>query len=270
MAFQKPHVNQPDTSVPEAFERLQVPVIFGPWSRDLVDAAGVRPGDRVLDIGCGTGPAARYAAERVAPGGSVAAIDRDGAMIAYARTLCPPGEVDWREGDVMALPFGDGAFDVVVGNQVYQFLDDRLGALREVRRVLAPAGRLALNVYCGLELCPGHAAVARALERHDVDLSGIRIPYGFGDAVALGDAIQQAGFRDVSVVRRFKEARFASPRAFVEALATSSPSVRHAFEGLTAGGLRQVIDDVSEMLADYVDDRGVRIITTSHVAIARP
>lgn len=261
--------SRPDTSAAEAFERYLVPTIFGPWSRDLVDTARAAPGDRVLDVGCGTGAAARYAAELVAPGGTVAAIDLNAGMIAHARTLCPPGDVDWCEGDVMALPFEDGAFDIVVGNQLLQFLEDKAGALAEMKRVLAPGGRLVLNVYCDIELCPGHCAVARAVVPYDIDASGILNPYAFGDAVTLGDVIQQAGFRDVSVVRRSMESRFASPEAFVEALAAGGPSVRHALEQLDAAALKQVIEDVTRRLADYVDDKGVRIITTSHIAVAR-
>jgi len=261
--------SRPDTAAAEAFEKYLVPTIFGPWSRDLVDTAGAKPGNRLLDIGCGTGAAARYAVERVAPGGTVAAIDLNAGMIAHARTLCPPGDVDWREGDVMALPFGDGAFDIVVGNQVLQFLKDKSGALAEMKRVLAPGGRLVLNVYCNIELCPGHCAVARALEAHDIDPSGIQNPYSFGDSVVLGDVIQAAGFRDVSVVRRLMEAQFASPKAFVEALAAGGPSARHALEQLDAAGLDQVIKEVGRSLADYVDDKGLKIVTTSHVAVAR-
>jgi len=269
MANEKTQSDQLDTSAAQAFERYLVPTIFGPWSRDLVDVARPVPGERVLDVGCGTGAAARYAAELVAPGGTVAAIDTDARMIAFARTLCPPGDVDWRVADVMALPFGDGAFDVVVGHQVLQFLKDKAGALREMRRVLAPGGRLVLGIFCGLALCPGHDAVARALEAHDVDPSGIRVPYAYDDAMAIGDVIQQAGFRDISVVRRSLESRFASPKAFVTALAAGGPSARHALEQLDAEGLRQVIGEVTRSLARYVDDKGVRIITTEHVAFAR-
>ncbi len=259
----------PDTGAAEAFEKYLVPTIFGPWSRDLVDAAGAGPGNEILDVGCGTGASARYAAERVAPGGAVAAIDLNEGMIAHARTLCPPGDVDWRTGDVMALPFGDAAFDIVIGNQVLQFLKDKAGALVELKRVLKQGGRLALTVWCDIELCPGHCAVAAALKARDVDPSGILHPYSYGDAVALGDVIQQAGFRDVAVTRRFREARFASAKAFVDALAAGGPSSRLALEKLDADGLKQLIGEVTRALADDTDDDGVKIVTTSHVAIAR-
>ena len=65
-----------------------------------------------------------------------------------------------------------------------------------------------------------------------MDPAGIQHPYSFGDPVALGDVLADAGFRDVSVVRRTKEARFESPKAFVEALAAAGPSARHALEQL--------------------------------------
>lgn len=258
-----------DTSAAEAFETYLVPTIFGPWSRALVDLAAPKPGERLLDVGCGTGVAARYAVEFLGPDDAVAAIDLNAGMIAHARTLDTVGAVDWHEGDIMALPFTDEAFDIIVGNQVLQFLPDRADALAEMRRVLADDGRAVFNVYCRIELCPGHCAVANALRRHDVDPAGIQNPYAFGDPVALGDVIAAAGFRDVSVVRRTMEARFASPAAFVEALAAGGPSARHALEQLDAGGLRQVIADVAEELADYVDDDGLRVITASNMAVAR-
>ncbi len=258
-----------DTTAAEAFEKFLVPTIFGPWSRALVDHAGIVAGETVLDIGCGTGAAARYAAELVGASGEVVATDINAGMIACARTLDLTGAVDWRRDNVEALPYEDARFDAVVGNQVLQFLPDKPKALGEVRRVMKANGRLALTVYCQLDLCPAHAAVARALESHDVDPAGIRNPYSFGDPVALGDAIQNAGFRDVSVIRKPMESRFASPESFVEALAAGGPSARLALEQLDEAGLADVMAKVRRNLADYVDADGLRVLTTANMALAR-
>ncbi len=259
-----------DTSAAEAFETYLVPTIFGPWSEMLVDLAELKAGDALLDVGCGTGAAARYAARKRGRKASYAAIDLNPGMVAYARTLDRAGRVDWHRGDVTAMPFADGAFDAIVGNQLLQFLPDKPKALAEMRRVLKrDGGRAVFNVYCQLELCPGHCAVARALEKHDVDPSGILNPYSFGDPKALGDALEEARFRDISVVRRTMEARFSSPASFVEALAAGGPSARYALKQLDEHGLNQVIDDVARTLADYVDGDGVRIVTASNVAIVR-
>lgn len=258
-----------DTAAAEAFEKYLVPTIFGPWSRSLVDIAAPAAGERLLDVGCGTGAAARYASEMLPEEGAVAAIDLNPGMIAHARALDRQGRVDWREGDILALPFDNGTFHSVVGNQVLQFLRDRPGALAEMKRVMKTDGRAVFGVYCQIGLCPAHCAVATALEKHDVDPSGIQNPYSFGDPVELGNLMAEAGFRDVSVVRRTLEARFESPKAFVEALAAGGPSARHALEQLDAAGLRQVIAEVTAALDQYVDEDGLRVITASNVAVVR-
>jgi ubiquinone/menaquinone biosynthesis C-methylase UbiE len=258
-----------DTSAAEAFEKYLVPTVFGPWSRSLVDLADPKPGEWLLDVGCGTGAAARYAAELIPEQGAVAAIDLDAGMIAHARALDPKGAVVWRVGDIMALPFDHGAFQTIVGNQVLQFLPDRAGALAEIQRVMTKDGRALFGVYCQIDLCPAHCAVANALEKHKVDPAGIQRPYSFGDPVILGDVLADSGFRDVSVIRRTMEARFDSPKAFVEALAAGGPSARHTLEQLDDDGLAEVIDEVTQALDHYVDDDGLRVITASNVAVAR-
>lgn len=258
-----------DTSAAEAFEKFLVPTIFGPWSQALVDHAGVSAGERVLDIGCGTGAGARYAAALVGSSGKVVATDINAGMIAYARGIDTAGAVEWHLDSVEDLPNDDASFDAVIGNQVLQFLPDKPKALAEIRRVLTSDGRLALTVYCQIDLCPAHAAVARALESHDVDPAGIQNPYSFGDPVALGDVIQAAGFRDVSVIRKLMESRFASPESFVEALAAGGPSARHALEQLDEAGLKDVMAGVSRTLADYVDADGLRVLTTANMVLAR-
>lgn len=258
-----------DTSAAEAFEQYLVPPVFGPWSRSLVDLAAPNAGERLLDIGCGTGAAARYAAEILTQKGAVAGIDLNAGMVAHARTLDTANAVNWQDGDIMAMPFDDGTFQIIVGNQVLQFLPDRAGALAEMQRVMTKEGRVVFGVYCQIDLCPAHCAVANALEKHDVDPAGIQHPYSFGDPVVLGDILADAGFRDVSVVRRTMDSRFTSPQAFVEALAAGGPSARHALEQLDKEGLTQVIDEVTQALDHFVDDDGLRVITASNVAVAR-
>ena len=258
-----------DTSAAEAFEKFLVPPLFGPWSRLMVDHARIGPGERVLDVGCGTGAAARYAADLVGQAGTAVATDINEGMIAYARTLEGADAVEWRQDNVLDLPYDDDRFDAVIGNQVLQFVPDKPKALSEMRRVLTADGRLALSVYCQIGLCPAHAAVATALNAHDVDPAGIQNPYCYGDPVELGDVAQAVGFRDVSVVRKTLESRFASPENFVEALAAGGPSARHAFEQLDEAGLKAVMKEVGATLADYVDSDGLRVLTTVNMVLAR-
>ena len=142
----------------------------------MIDHAGTKESHRILDVGCGSGAAARYAAKIVGPTGSISAIDFNAGMITYARTLDPDGQIDWRQGDVTDMPFDDGSFDIIAGNQLLQFLPEKEKGLSEMKRVLADSGRLALTVYCAPHRNPAHAAVANALEKHGIDSKGVVHP----------------------------------------------------------------------------------------------
>ena len=152
-------------TAPECYERYFVPAIGAPLAAGLVDAAALKPGERVVDVACGTGIVARLAAERVGPSGSVVGVDINTGMITVARGATPPGTaIDWYESPADALPLPDASFDAVTCQMGLQFFADQVAALREMRRVLAPGGRLILNV-------PGptpeiFAILAGALERH--------------------------------------------------------------------------------------------------------
>ena len=110
----------------ERYERWAVPFVTGPWVPSLLDLAELRPGERVLDVACGTGVVSRLAARRVAPSGNVTGIDLNEGMVGLARRLpLPPGiAIDWREGSALSLPFADEAFDVALCQQGLQFFPD--------------------------------------------------------------------------------------------------------------------------------------------------
>jgi len=109
------------------------------WRR-LAAAAAVRPGDRVLDAACGTGDLAL--ADLRAGAASVTGLDFSPRMLERARRKAP--EIEWVEGDVLALPFADGAFDAAtIGFGIRNVADLELG-LRELRRVTRPGGRVAI------------------------------------------------------------------------------------------------------------------------------
>ncbi|HEX9417005.1 MAG TPA: class I SAM-dependent methyltransferase [Gaiellaceae bacterium] len=122
----------------DLMNRLMTAGLDRRWRRLTVEAA-VRSGDRVLDACCGTGDLA-VAAERL--GGRVTGLDFSERMLERARRKS--GSIEWVLGDLLALPFEEGAFDAVtVGFGVRNVADLGLG-LRELRRVLRPGGRLAI------------------------------------------------------------------------------------------------------------------------------
>jgi SAM-dependent methyltransferase len=133
----------------EIYQRELVPAVFGPWAPRVVELAELRPGLRVLDVACGTGVVARLAAEAISVEGRVAGLDLNPDMLAVAATLpaVAGASIEWVEGSAQALPFGEASFDVVCCQLGLQFFPDREGALREMKRVLAPGGRVVVMVW---------------------------------------------------------------------------------------------------------------------------
>jgi ubiquinone/menaquinone biosynthesis C-methylase UbiE len=137
------------------------------WAQALVQLAAPEEGDRVLDVACGTGAVARYAAALVGGTGRVVGLDLNAGMLAVAREMHSAEgiSITWQEGNATALPFPNASFDVVCCHQGLQFFPDRSAALQEMFRNLAPAGRLALGVWRGLQHQPFYSALTEALER---------------------------------------------------------------------------------------------------------
>jgi SAM-dependent methyltransferase len=112
----------------------------------LVKFAGVRSGQRVLDVGCGTGVVAITAARM---GAQVAGLDLTPELLERARhnSQVAGVNVDWREGDAEKLPFGDGTFDVVVSQFGHMFAPRPSVAIAEMLRILKPGGTIAFSTW---------------------------------------------------------------------------------------------------------------------------
>jgi SAM-dependent methyltransferase len=192
---------QLDGSSPELYQRYLVPAITIKWAEDLIDRAQPRAGEAVVDVACGTGVVARSAAKRMASG-RVTGLDLNSAMLAVARTV--PGEgapITWVEGSALDLPFASGSFDVALCQLGLQFFPDRGRALREMRRVVADTGRLALSVYSAIERTPGANAFVLALDEVlGSDASRIkRGEHAFADPGQLKTLLIDADFCTVDV-----------------------------------------------------------------------
>src|SRR5262245_55965205 len=99
----------------EGYERFMVPPLFRPWARRLAEAAAPRPGERILDVACGTGIVAREVAARLGTSATIVAVDASPAMLAVAREAADREGVaiEWHDGQAEALPFGSASFDLV-------------------------------------------------------------------------------------------------------------------------------------------------------------
>jgi demethylmenaquinone methyltransferase / 2-methoxy-6-polyprenyl-1,4-benzoquinol methylase len=110
------------------------------WRERAADLAGLHPGDRALDVACGTGDLSIELNRRVAPAGSVVGLDFSEQMLELARGKAP--EIEWRAGNALDLPFRDGEFAAATVGFGARNFDDLAQGLRELRRVTRPGGRV--------------------------------------------------------------------------------------------------------------------------------
>jgi ubiquinone/menaquinone biosynthesis C-methylase UbiE len=192
----------PQSDIPRVYGR--VAPLYDLWAHlterrarhACLDAAGVRDGERVLEVAVGTGLAFRELVRRN-PSGVTEGVDLTEAMLARARpkVAALPGRHRLRVGDAHALDFPDESFDLVVNNYMFDLLPeaDFAPVLAEFRRVLAPGGRLVL-----VNMAHGESRRTRLWELvyrlKPSLLGGCR-------GVALGPHLEAAGFHDVT--RRF-------------------------------------------------------------------
>lgn len=201
--------------VAEAYERLLAPTLFEQWTHRLADAVNIRPGQKVLDVACGTGILARTVAARVGPTGSVSGVDINPGMLAVARRIAPA--IDWREGEAEALSYEDASFDAAVSQFGLMLFSAPEDALREMMRVLKPGGHLAVAVFDSLEKLPAYAAMADVYE-HRVDTAvgnALRLPFSMGDTNALASVFAGAGISSAVILTEEGKARFSSVRHMV-------------------------------------------------------
>jgi ubiquinone/menaquinone biosynthesis C-methylase UbiE len=258
-----------DGTVPENYERFFVPAIGRPVAEDLVAAADLQPGESVLDVACGTGVIAKPALAAVAPSRGVVGLDVNPGMLAVAQKETPrDAGIEWREASAESMPLQDGAFDVVLCQMGLQFVPNKLGALREMRRVLAPGGRGLISVP-GLTP-PLFAIMADGLAR-DMGLeaaSFVQVVFSLHDADELAGLLKSAGFRDIEVRTATKSLQVPAARDFLWQYINSTPlmpAIAKADDAKRAAFER----DVSSRWQPFAANGGMTFEVGMTTAIAR-
>src|SRR3954452_11473221 len=174
------------------YEEWFVPAMFAPLAQLVLATIGMQPGTRVLDVACGSGIVARTAAPLVGSSGQVVGLDASLAMLAVARQAAAADglNIEWRVGNAQSLPFADRSFDLVLCQHGLQFFPDRLRALNEGQRGLAPGGKVAIVTWRGLDHHPVFAAFARAMQRH-ASSAAVETPFSLGDPLQLATLLQE-------------------------------------------------------------------------------
>ncbi len=246
----------------ERYEQILVPAILGPAAQALVERSALRDGEVVLDVGCGTGAATRFAAETVGLSGRAVGVDVNAGMIAVARSLPPVrgAAIEWFEKSAHDLPFAEEEFDVVLCAQTLQFLDDRPRALAEMCRVLKPGGRVAVSLWCDVQESPYFYALVQAVTRY-IDAqtaTGLGAAFSLCDLAAIRSLLAEAGFENIQAMVQQFDVELPSLSDFVPRHVSATP-MAPGFNAATVEARQVVVQAVSEELASYETGSGVRI-----------
>jgi ubiquinone/menaquinone biosynthesis C-methylase UbiE len=242
------------------------------WAQRVVELAELQRGLRVLDVACGTGVVARLAADAVGVDGRVAALDVNPGMLTVAAEL--PAEegaaIEWVEGNAQALPFAEASFDVVCCQLGLQFFPDREGALREIKRVLVPGGRVAVMVWREIDRAPGFAVLATALGRTiSAEAEALmRAPFSLSDAHELFRLLQTAGLRDCAIRAETGEVRFLSAATFVRSYVGGSP-LAPIVAAAPSPSYGELVREVERALEPHTEQGSLRFPIEAHLAVCR-
>lgn len=257
-------------SFPEMYERHLVGPLFRPWAEMTVEEMKLSPGDRVLDIACGTGIVARLAKERLGDDAYVVGVDLSPDMLAVARTVAPG--IHWREGSASALPLRDEErFDAVVCQQGLQFFADKAAAAAQMRRALVPGGKLAVATWRSDDEIPFFRELRRVAERHLGGIADQR--YSFGDAGPLETLLRDAGFHEVRSRIVSCTIRFRDGASFVRMNSMAFVGMSAAAKAMDDGERKRVLEAIAResepVLRSYSDAAGLAFELSTNLATAR-
>ena len=256
----------------EAYEKFQVPSIFGPLAEVFLQKMPLRPGEHVLDVACGTGIVTRLAAARIGSAGSITGLDLNAGMLEVAANNAPDAVVacKWQQGDAEDMPFEDASFDVVLCQQGLQFVPDKQAAAREMKRVLKPNGRVGLCVWRTIDFSPTHSAVSGALSRHldQTIIAKARAPFSYGDGAEIERLLIDAGFEVVSLETAVLQRKMLPPEQSIPGLIASTPA-GPAFAELDQRVQTDVVAEVAEALSVYRTETGFSVPQETYIAQAR-
>jgi ubiquinone/menaquinone biosynthesis C-methylase UbiE len=256
---------QVTASAAEIYDAFFVPALFGQFTEAVLDVAAVAPGQRVLDIGCGTGVLARAARDRVGPAGRVVAVDPNDGMLDVARRAS--AEIDWKAGVAEELPAPDASFDRSISQFALMFFTDTAAAFAEIARVTRPDGRVALAVWDQLESNTGYARLADLLERlfGPRAAQALQTPFRLGDASTLAE-IAAGDIADPRVTSHRGTARFESLDAWLH---TEIRGWTLADE-IDDDGYKALLDAAGHELTDLVIDDAVAFEVSALIVSGAP
>jgi ubiquinone/menaquinone biosynthesis C-methylase UbiE len=250
--------------------------MFVPLSRALIERAGIREGQSVLDVAAGAGEPSLTIAETVGPAGSVMCTDAVPAMVEAARSEAERRgltNMEFRQCPADSLPFPANSFDVVVSRLGIMFFPDPVAAVREMLRVLKPHGVLAFAVWGKSEVNPFCYLITGVLDKHvkspatDPDAPNA---FRFAETDKLSSVLTQAGAIDVDErVFKFDIEAPVSAQEFWDLRSQTSDTLREKLAKLPAIEQAQIAREVEQAVKDFFPHNQMKFPTQMIIATGK-
>jgi SAM-dependent methyltransferase len=237
-------------------------------------AAGVRPGDRVLDVGCGTGQSTRQAA-RAATDGSALGVDISGPMLERARRLSDDEglrNVTYQQADAQSHPFPSERFDLAISRFGTMFFADPVAAFANVGRALRPDGRLVLLVWQAPDRNEWSTAIRQALTAGTTTppvASGAPDPFALADPAVTRGILTAAGFVQVDFTEVHEPVYYGPDSATAYDAVLGLQFVEDLLTDLDTSAADQALRRLRTTLAAHETDDGVLFDSRAWIVTAR-
>lgn len=200
--------------------------IFIPVTELLIEHAGPKPGERVIDVGCGCGDTSIAFGKRVGPSGHVLGVDISEQMLARARKLAPANlPVEFALADATTYPFADGAADLLVSRFGVMFFADPVRSFANLRKGLRRGGRLTFICWRGPKENPWLMVPLQAVYRHVPRLPPVGPedpgPFAFASSERVERILREAGFAGIHIAPHDLSLDIAAGGGFESAIETA-------------------------------------------------
>ena len=251
-------------------------ILLAPVSRILIDHIAAKPGDRVLDVGCGCGGLSIALARQVAPNGHVLGIDISAPMLERARSVARPElPVEFVLADATVHSFAPASFDLLVSRFGVMFFADPVTSFANLRTALKPGGRVVFACWREPKANPWMMAPLQAVYRHVPKLPEMAPedpgPFAFASEARVRRILSDAGFSDIALEAHglsFDVALGKGLDAAVQSAFEIGPASR-ALEGHPAEVREAARLSVREMLAQHLQGDSVILPGTIWLVTAR-
>jgi SAM-dependent methyltransferase len=250
--------------------------LFAPFGLAMLDAARLRPGEWVLDVGCGHGTSTTEAAQRVAPAGGVVGVDISAAMLEPARqhlAAAGPDNVELLLADAQVHPFDPRSFDVVISRFGAMFFEDPQAAFANLARALRPDGRLvfvcwqhpATSQWVSIAFGAASAVLGRTPSLGPPGAPG---PFAFANGDRLAQLLTDAGFRAVTLHTVTRPVRIGDDPADAAGFVMSLPQSQELFTGASQDETEAAGAALRAGFAPYHEANGVVVESSAWLVSA--